>query len=99
MNYVDKILNNKIIIDDNFKLKDNYIDNLLLKIEQDLSIFYNYNIGNYNEIIINKEKLRKSILNIANKINFKDFKLLIMNNIKEMIKQKLSFLCNKKKEI
>ena len=99
MNYVDKILNNKIIIDDNFQLKDNYIDNLLLKIEQDLSIFYNYNIGNYNEIIINKEKLRKSILNIANKINFKDFKLLIMNNIKEMIKQKLSFLCNKKKEI
>ena len=91
INYVDKLLKNKIIInkDENEINNNNYLNELAIKINQDLSIYYNYDISKYNENVIDLKKLIKLINEIYSNIDVSQFKNKIINSIIERVNKKL----------
>ena len=56
----DKILKNKIIIDET-NLSDNYLQNFITKINQNISIYIHNDISEYNTICFNEEGIKKII--------------------------------------
>ena len=91
INYVDKLLKNKIIINKDENNKNNsYLDELIIKINQDLSVYYNYDICKYNENVINSMELKNLINNIYSTINVSKFKTDIINLIIKKLNKKLS---------
>ena len=91
INYVDKFLKNKIIINKDKNDMDNntYLNELTIKINQDLSIYYNYDISKHNESVIDLKKLIKLINEIYSNIDVSQFKNQIINSIIERINKKI----------
>lgn len=48
--YFDKILKNRIIVEDNIELPNNYLEQFLKKINQTISIYTNNDISKYNDV-------------------------------------------------
>lgn len=65
--YFDKVLKNRIIVQKNDELPDNYLDQLIIKINQTISIYVNNDISQFNEIFF-KEDIKK-VINDNNKYN------------------------------
>ena len=93
INYVDKLLKNKIIeIKDENNRKHNYLDDLVIKISQELAIFYNYDISKYNDNVIELEKLKDFIKSIYSTIDVSKFKNDIIESITKKLNKKLFFI-------
>ena len=91
LNYFDKILKNKIIQDETMNINNNtYIQNLILKINQDISIYNNFDISLYNQKIINGESLENNI--IKYRIDSKPFIESISKEIIDLLKTKLELI-------
>ena len=86
------MLINKIIIDKVENERNNYLDDLVIKIEQELAIFYNFDISKYNINVIDLEKLKKFINDIYITIDISKFKEDIIDKIIKSIKKNLLFI-------
>ena len=74
INYVDKLLKNRIIINNDENIQEgNYLDNLIRKINQDLAIYYNYDICKYNDKVIDLNKLKEFINKMYSNVNTSEF--------------------------
>ena len=95
INYVDKLIKDKIITDkvENNK-NNNYFDELLIKINQESAIFYNFDICKYNDKVIDLEKLKNFINDIYSTIDVSKFKEDSIAKIVNNIKKNLSFKKN-----
>ena len=95
INYVDKLIKDKIITDkvENNK-NNNYFDELLIKINQESAIFYNFDISKYNDKVIDLEKLKNFINDIYSTIDVSKFKEDSIAKIVNNIKKNLSFKKN-----
>ena len=89
-NYYDKILKDKIIVDNNYNTNNKYIDELIIKIKQDLSIYCNFNIANYKDEIFNEEDLKKEIIN--KDTNNESFIKKISEEISSLLDKKLKLI-------
>ena len=94
-NYVDKLLKNKIILDnddnDENNENDNYLDELLIKINQEWAIYSNYDISKFNINVIDGNKLKQLINEIYSNIYISEFKNDIINTIIKILGENLSF--------
>ena len=98
-NYVDKLLKNKIILDnddnDENNENDNYLDELLVKINQEWAIYSNYDISEFNKNVIDINELKKLINEIYSKIDVSRFKDDTIESIIEKLSKKLTFINEK----
>ena len=94
INYVDKLLRNKIIVNEvnNINKNNKYLEELAIKINQELAIYYNYDICKYNENVIDLTKLKNLIFNIYSNIDVKKFQVDLINKILKILNNKLSFI-------
>ena len=92
-NYVDKLLKNKIILDnddnDENNENDNYLDELLVKINQEWAIYSNYDISEFNKNVVGIKELKKLINEIYSNIYISEFKNDIINTIIKILSKKL----------
>ena len=96
MNYVGKLLENKIILNnDENNEHDNYLDELLIKINQEWAIYYNYDISEFNNNVIDGNKLKELINKIGSNINVSGFKKNIIDTIIKKLSKNLSFINEK----
>ena len=89
-NYYDKILKDKIIVDNDYNKNNKYIDELIIKIKQDLSIYCNFDISNYKDEIFNEENLKKGIMDIDT--NKESFIQKISGEISSLLDKKLKLI-------
>ena len=89
-NYYDKILKDKIIVDNDYNTNNKYIDELIIKIKQDLSIYCNFDISNYKDEIFNEENLKKGIMDIDT--NKESFIQKISGEISSLLDKKLKLI-------
>ena len=98
-NYVDKLLKNKIILDnddnDENNENDNYLDELLVKINQEWAIYSNYDISEFNKNVININELKNLINEIYSKIEVSKFKYDTIESIINILSKKLTFINEK----
>ena len=98
-NYVDKLLKNKIILDnddnDENNENDNYLDELLVKINQEWAIYSNYDISEFNKNVIDINELKKLINEIYSKIDVSIFKDDTIESIIKKLGKKLTFINGK----
>ena len=92
MSYVGKLLENKIIKNDDEKNENNnYLDELLVKINQEWAIYYNYDISKFNINVIDGNKLKQLINEIYSNIYISEFKNDIINTIIKILSENLYF--------
>ena len=102
--YFDKILKNSIIIGDNEKIPNNYLEQFLLKISQITSIYCNNDISKYKDKLFNIKEIRKKINNqnmyleefegyfydkIISNLRVNELKYIIKVKLEENLSQKL----------
>ena len=103
-NYFDKILKNSIIINDEEKVSDEYLEQFLLKISQITSIYCNNDISEYKDNLFNLEKIKEIITKenkylkefegyffkqIISHLKINELKYLIKVKLEESLSQKL----------
>ena len=92
MSYVGKLLENKINKNDDEKNENNnYLDELLVKINQEWAIYSNYDISEFNINVIDGNKLKQLINEIYSNIYISEFKNDIINTIIKILGENLSF--------